>query len=741
MALLQEIEDNFSNLKAYKLVNCQENFIVKFNHLDNNFELNINKDKEYIYLKSNNFNTDFINYQLIDNKDLTSIINLINKRQSPVKEIKKEYDDVFGLFRAREIFNKGQCDYDKILQELSNSTLTSSISIKSIPKSLLYTKKQISDMLVTELKSVNSCKDYPHFIVPSQEDFSFIMNIFIKSSNNSDIHVKLEISYDPDLYPFNPPQLKYLSPSAKKSLVYNFSNLDILKLENWNPTINMDWMIRNFSKELQKLSADYIESMSVVELTDLDTEIINFSTLIGEKLYQDINITFDYNKFSLMNKSTQLNGKDKYWKSGVGYGFQGRDEWDIKKYVQDQELKNKKLEKSINHIIELSIKEINVESIINSPIIKFVSNNIINSTLLEISKIPTLFVKILELTKVLFDFLGSNFDEFKINIYNSLENIRQDINPMLKSVSDEEDKLNTYISIISLTDTIKDKVSKLKLPIYEDIVFEPNLSDKDNYSKMITIEQSKIFSDFKIESNHRFSKYKSEAVNPKSLMRISSEFSSLRKNLPNNWDTSIVVRACSDNLNIFSFVITGPKDTPYHNGIYEFHAYFPKTYPNSEPKVLLDTTGNASVRFNPNLYNCGKVCLSLLGTWSGQDGESWNKSTSTFLQVLVSIQSLILVEQPYFNEPGWERQMHTNEGKMKSFNYNDLIRLENLRWAIVDKFENPPKGFEELTINHFLMKKDEIISVVNMWVDESKKYKSQMSAQRDRLIKKYQSYD
>ena len=61
---------------------------------------------------------------------------------------------------------------------------------------------------------------------------------------------------------------------------------------------------------------------------------------------------------------------------------------------------------------------------------------------------------------------------------------------------------------------------------------------------------------------------------------------------------------------------------------------------------------------------------------------------------------------------------------MKSFNYNDLIRLENLRWAIVDKFENPPKGFEELTINHFLMKKDEIISVVNMWVDESKKYKS-----------------
>ena len=29
------------------------------------------------------------------------------------------------------------------------------------------------------------------------------------------------------------------------------------------------------------------------------------------------------------------------------------------------------------------------------------------------------------------------------------------------------------------------------------------------------------------------------------------------------------------------------------------------------------TTGGNKVRFNPNLYDSGKVCLSLLGTWSG----------------------------------------------------------------------------------------------------------------------------
>ena len=32
----------------------------------------------------------------------------------------------------------------------------------------------------------------------------------------------------------------------------------------------------------------------------------------------------------------------------------------------------------------------------------------------------------------------------------------------------------------------------------------------------------------------------------------------------------------------------------------------------------LRTTGGGTVRFNPNLYNSGKVCLSLLGTWPGR---------------------------------------------------------------------------------------------------------------------------
>lgn len=60
--------------------------------------------------------------------------------------------------------------------------------------------------------------------------------------------------------------------------------------------------------------------------------------------------------------------------------------------------------------------------------------------------------------------------------------------------------------------------------------------------------------------------------------------------------------------------------------------------------------------------NSGKVCLSLLGTWQGP---AWKPHKSTMLQVLVSIQGMILVADPIKNEPGYdktgEHQVHTSK--------------------------------------------------------------------------------
>jgi ubiquitin-protein ligase len=71
------------------------------------------------------------------------------------------------------------------------------------------------------------------------------------------------------------------------------------------------------------------------------------------------------------------------------------------------------------------------------------------------------------------------------------------------------------------------------------------------------------------------------------------------------------------------------------------------------------TTGGGKIRFNPNLYPEGKVCLSLLGTWRGQASENWDPKVSTLLQVFVSIQSMTMSEEVYFNEPGLDSELGT----------------------------------------------------------------------------------
>ena len=84
-------------------------------------------------------------------------------------------------------------------------------------------------------------------------------------------------------------------------------------------------------------------------------------------------------------------------------------------------------------------------------------------------------------------------------------------------------------------------------------------------------------------------------------------------------------------------------------------------------------------RCNPNLYENGKVCLSLLGTWSGRAGEMWSAETSNLLQVLISIQGLVLVQEPYFNEPGYEAERGSVRGAAASRQYDEGARLISLQ--------------------------------------------------------------
>jgi ubiquitin-protein ligase len=99
------------------------------------------------------------------------------------------------------------------------------------------------------------------------------------------------------------------------------------------------------------------------------------------------------------------------------------------------------------------------------------------------------------------------------------------------------------------------------------------------------------------------------------------------------------------------YFLVAKVDSPYSLGMFVFDVFFPAQYPNVPPLVTFMTTGGGQVRFNPNLYVDGKVCLSLLGlTYSSDKSQRWTDQSS-LAQILLSMQSQIFgVKEPYFNE-------------------------------------------------------------------------------------------
>jgi ubiquitin-conjugating enzyme E2 Z len=130
-------------------------------------------------------------------------------------------------------------------------------------------------------------------------------------------------------------------------------------------------------------------------------------------------------------------------------------------------------------------------------------------------------------------------------------------------------------------------------------------------------------------------------------------------------------------------MILAPPETPYSLGLFHFDMRFPADYPNSAPKVLITTTSGGHVRFNPNLYASGKVCLSILGTWRAEhSGEQWS-AVQSVQSILLSIQSL-MHDAPYHNEPSFE----VDDGSGDPQRYNDKIAHETLRVAICEVMED-----------------------------------------------------
>ncbi|XP_076924254.1 putative ubiquitin-conjugating enzyme E2 38 [Bidens hawaiensis] len=217
--------------------------------------------------------------------------------------------------------------------------------------------------------------------------------------------------------------------------------------------------------------------------------------------------------------------------------------------------------------------------------------------------------------------------------------------------------------------------------------------DDDNAMKKYRFKKFDTVMD---HSDHHFAttqKRKYHQPSNKCSKRIQEEWRILEKDLPD----MIFVRAYESRMDLLRAVIIGAEGTPYHDGLFFFDVCFPSTYPDAPPRVHYRSSG---LSINPNLYCGGYVCLSLLNTWAGGVNEMWVPGTSTMLQVLVSIQGLILNMKPYFNEPGRECMSRSVQGEKSSLQYNEGIVILTLK-TMVYAMNNPPLHFEDLVIEHF----------------------------------------
>jgi len=123
-------------------------------------------------------------------------------------------------------------------------------------------------------------------------------------------------------------------------------------------------------------------------------------------------------------------------------------------------------------------------------------------------------------------------------------------------------------------------------------------------------------------------------------------------------------------------LIIGPPDSPYEGGYYFFKFAFPENYPHSPPKMTY-CTNDGKTRMHPNLYKNGKVCLSLLNTWSG---DAWT-GCNTITSILLVIRS-IMTKEPLSHEPGLD------ERHRDFYKYQEIVRYKNIQLATLDVFNN-----------------------------------------------------
>ncbi|KAI0978138.1 hypothetical protein GJ496_003750 [Pomphorhynchus laevis] len=112
-----------------------------------------------------------------------------------------------------------------------------------------------------------------------------------------------------------------------------------------------------------------------------------------------------------------------------------------------------------------------------------------------------------------------------------------------------------------------------------------------------------------------------------------------------------------ENYFIWEAIITGPKNTPFENGMYFCTLEFPDDYPLSPPKMTFTTN-----LYHPNVYTDGRVCISILHA-PGDDPTGYETKAERWSPVQ-SVEKILLSVMLMLAEPNDESPANIEAAKL-----------------------------------------------------------------------------
>lgn len=584
---------------------------------------------------------------------------------------------------------------------VSYDSIESSIKTKTIEawKANKEQKECILDAYFNDYKLlVSFASQHGHIVIARQTLFNIeiLLNkdsltcAQIKKIGPMTINPIVNVNVNMERYPLEPPSVTVMYPCCNK--------INYTITEN----INEVWTINGNLKQVLQIIIDSINKSDD-----------SWSNKIVEPIQVALLRIFQQDKRIVKTISRKTN------ENGVGYMISSEKKYVVNDSLEVRLAKNKAIANEIHNIIDIintADSAIHPSVFIDSHLFVLIKLFFTGSSPVELNNEEKLAISIIRLLKLVPEMVN---DELKL----ILSKLVSQLKPLTSVTSETVSVITEFIAFCELHGIKPIKSHEIK----------KNTNDKyiQTMKDYIFVEDESISTSFtELKTKQTMSK--------KSITTIMTEMACLPNQLPCSSSSSIFVRYDSDRVGNFIFMITGPEETPYDSGCYIFSMVLSNNHPNSPPRVRL-VSGNDVHSLNPNFMSDRTICLSLLQSTNGNMSERWNPSLSNMFQVMISIQSIILVRQPYFNEP----MNDTNVPESYLKKYNDKVRSNNITHGmvqIIKSMSNSP--FKKVIKNHFRLKKKYIIATYQEALNNcDSEIKSQMTTAFTALKKELANFN